>query len=91
MALLKSSAEDDRYALAIRRAVAWLNENRSGHGSFGTTQATILSLKALIAYADYSRQTRTGGTVIVSVNGQEVARAAFAKGHREAIEFTDLN
>jgi hypothetical protein len=56
LALMKASPAGEHEA-AIRSAVAWLNSKRDGYGSFGSTQGTVLALKALTRYADYSRRT----------------------------------
>ena len=58
----------------------------SGGGRFGSTQATVLSLKAMAAYARESRRTEAEGTVSLTVNGAVVARVPYAKGHQGAIE-----
>ncbi len=36
----------------IHRAIGWVAEQRQGTGGFGGTQATILALKAMLAYAE---------------------------------------
>ena len=69
----------------VRKAVEWLNGHRNGYGNFSSTQATILALKALGAYAEASRATRAPGTVIVRVNGAEVKKLAFEAGHQGAL------
>ncbi len=75
---------------AVRRAVQWLQANRGGYGSFGSTQATVLALKALTAYASASRATERSGVVIVRVGGQKVASVAYEAGHQGAVELTTL-
>jgi hypothetical protein len=74
----------------LRKAVEWLNGHRGGFGEWGNTQGTVLSLKALAAYATYSRQTQASGVARVRVNGKAVGELAFDKGRREALEFADL-
>jgi hypothetical protein len=68
----------------VRSAVEWMMSARQG-GGFGSTQATILALKALLAYDKASRQVEVGGTVVVRANGREVARQRFDKGRQEPI------
>ena len=89
LALMKASPAGEHEA-AIRSAVAWINGKRDGYGSFGSTQGTVLALKALTRYADYSRRTSASGVVIVRVNGKQIARRAFDKGEKNAIELSDL-
>ena len=69
----------------VRSAVEWMMSARQGPGGFGSTQATILALKALLAYDKASRQVEVGGTVVVRVNGKEVGRQRFDKGRQEPI------
>src|SRR5262249_44196881 len=35
----------------VRRSVEWLDKHRSGLGGYGSTQSTVLALKAMAAYA----------------------------------------
>lgn len=74
----------------VRNAIDWLNRNRSGHGGFGSTQSTILSLRAMTAYADATRATQAGGTVSVWVNGKQAGTLTFEKGQRDALVFDDI-
>ncbi len=89
LALIKASPSGEHEA-AIRNAVTWLNGKRDGYGAFGSTQGTVLALKALTRYADYSRRTSASGVVIVRMNGKEIRRVSFDKGEKNAIELTDL-
>jgi hypothetical protein len=86
MALLKAEVHPDK----VRKAIAWLGENRSGFGQWGATQATILSLKAMTLYAKASRQTRGAGSITVFVNGKPVGETAYQAGHRDAIVLEGL-
>ena len=86
LALMKSKAHE----AAVRKGVKWLIGARSGHGSFGTTQATVLALKALTAYARSSRKIRSPGTVTVTVNGQRVAELPYDAGRRDPLITPDL-
>ena len=42
-------------------AVKWVGQQRGGYGGFGSTQSTILALKALIAFADSNKKTPEAG------------------------------
>src|SRR5262249_17000637 len=39
------------------KAVKWVGQQRGGYGGFGSTQSTILTLKALIAYTKANKKT----------------------------------
>ncbi len=83
MAMMTHSRD---YLVQARKAVEWLNANRSGAGAFGSTQSTVLALKALTQYARESRVTEASGTVILRVDGKVVSRVSYEKGHQGAIE-----
>lgn len=89
LAMMKASGNGE-YEAEIRSAINWLNGKRDGYGSFGSTQGTVLALKALTKYADYSRRTAASGVAIVRVNGKQIGKLAFAKGEKNALEFKDL-
>jgi alpha-2-macroglobulin-like protein len=89
LAMMKASPGGEHEA-AIRSAISWLNAKRDGYGSFGSTQGTVLALKALTRYADYSRRTAASGVAILRINGKQVGRLAFDKGEKNALLFKDL-
>lgn len=90
LAMMKASGAGEHEA-AIRSAITWLNSKRDGYGSFGSTQGTVLALKALTKYADYSRRTSASGVAILRVNGKQIGKLAFEKGDKNALEFKDLS
>jgi hypothetical protein len=89
LALIKASPASE-YEPQIRGAVDWLNARRSGYGQWGNTQATILGLKAVTAYADHARQMQTAGSATLVINGQPVGTIAFDKGRKDALVWDDL-
>jgi len=86
LALLTDQGHDAQ----VRQAVKWLNDNRGGFGQWGATQATVLSLRALTAYASASRVTRGSGVVRVRVNGTNVGSFSYEAGHQGTIEFSEF-
>ncbi|MEO1050400.1 MAG: TonB-dependent receptor plug domain-containing protein [Bacteroidota bacterium] len=69
----------------IRNATGFITSSRS-YGRFGSTQATILGLKALVQFAQYNKHTAEDGTISVTVNGQIAGTQYFGKGvHREIV------
>jgi hypothetical protein len=89
LALIKASPASE-YEPQIRGAVDWLNARRSGYGQWGNTQATILGLKALTAYADHARQMQSAGSATLVINGQSVGTIDFDKGRKDALVWDDL-
>jgi len=87
LALLKSKNPD---VASVTSAVKFLVGARSGYGGFGSTQATILALKALTKYAEFSKKTDEAGTIELLVNGTFVTQKEYAKGERNNISIDGL-
>ena len=58
---------------AVEKAVKWIGQQRGGYGGFGSTQSTILALKALIAYARANKKTAEAGELTLFVGDVRVA------------------
>ncbi len=86
LAMLRAGGFDEN----VRHAVEWLYQNRGGYGQWGSTQATVLALKAMTLYAQASARTRSGGSVTLRVNGQAVQTINYEAGRREPIVFQGL-
>ncbi|MFG0315783.1 MAG: MG2 domain-containing protein [Planctomycetota bacterium JB042] len=77
--------QDDDDRAHVERAVEFLLSNRSGGGTFGATQATIVALRTLTAYAEETRRVAHAGVARVVVNDHEVEALSFPAGHRGAL------
>jgi uncharacterized protein YfaS (alpha-2-macroglobulin family) len=79
------------YAGAVEKSMNWLTESCKA-GRFGSTQSTILCLRAIIAY-DKSRATpKAPGTVQVIVDGHPMGGPApFAADTKGAIKLADVS
>ncbi|QDV40529.1 A-macroglobulin complement component [Stieleria neptunia] len=69
LAILAFACSDDHRGVA-QKAAAWLIDHRRG-GGFGSTQATVLALKALIAMHD-QMVGGEGGSVDILIDGEVV-------------------
>lgn len=87
MAIMKSQSPN---VASLTSAIKSIVDSRSGYGGFGSTQSTILALKALTQYASFSRKTDEAGTVEVLVNGAVVASKNFEKGEKNNIVLDGL-
>jgi hypothetical protein len=85
---IMSSKQGDNNALV--NGIKFIVKSRDGSGGFGSTQSTIMSLKALTKYAQFARKTDSPGTIIVSVNDKDVAKKAYNAGEKEAIVIDSL-
>jgi len=56
-------------------------------GRYGTTQASILCLKAITAYMNNFSGIDEEGEFVLSLNGKELQRKSFTPETKEAIEF----
>lgn len=76
---LKANRPAD-FTAALRSAVGWIGQQRGGRGDFGSTQSTILALKALVAYTRANKQTAEAGELTLSIGDKEVGRVEFDAG-----------
>ncbi len=75
---------------ALRNAVKFILTSRSGLGGFGSTQGTVLALKALTEYARYSKQTAESGKINVKLDGEVIARKSYEAGEQDPIVLGQL-
>jgi uncharacterized protein YfaS (alpha-2-macroglobulin family) len=75
----------DQFNPNVQAAATWIGQQRGGYGGFGSTQSTILALKALIAFARENKKTAQAGELSLKVGDEVVARQAFPAGVQEAI------
>ncbi len=87
LAMLSSGSPDQG---CLQKAVTYLVGSRTANGAFGSTQGTILALKALTAYAKFSKATAQAGTIAFYVDGKRVAERSYKAGEKEAIEIKGL-
>jgi len=83
-ALLKSH----RGSAAVR-ALKWLLAARDPHGTWSSTQATVLALRALLEAAGQSELSEAQGTLRV-VGARGVKEVHFAPGQADVVQRVDL-
>ena len=79
---------DSKWTANANHAIEWIGNNRQGSGGFGSTQATILALRALVEFAKAHRDAMHDGALVLSHNGEEISRTEFDSGQMKAIELT---
>ncbi len=84
-ALIKSGSN----AAAADKALASVVRTRGGHGTWASTQATVWSLKALVASSGF-RSARGEYTVTVSVNGEKEERVAISADQSDLLHQVNL-
>jgi hypothetical protein len=80
-------ANDPKYATAIKDSTKWISQQRGGYGGFGSTQSTIMALKALIMYAKASAHPAEAGELKLLVGGKAVGTRKFSEKDVEVIGF----
>ncbi|MCX7044129.1 MAG: MG2 domain-containing protein [Candidatus Sumerlaeota bacterium] len=80
---------DGAYAGAVEKAMKWLCKECEG-GRFGSTQSTILALKAIVEYDKSRARPKSDGALVLSVDGKEIEKVAFTKDTDGALEFKKL-
>jgi alpha-2-macroglobulin-like protein len=78
-------ANDAKYAGAVKAATHWLTQQRGGAGGFGSTQGTILALKALTLHARKNARPPEAGEVKLIVGGKQVAAKRFTEADVDVI------
>ncbi|HTU17909.1 MAG TPA: alpha-2-macroglobulin family protein, partial [Gemmataceae bacterium] len=69
----------------VQKAIKWLGQQRGGYGGFGSTQSTILALKALILYTKANKKTPEAGELRLFVGDKQAAALPFAAGATEPL------
>jgi uncharacterized protein YfaS (alpha-2-macroglobulin family) len=70
------------YPDVVRKSLAWITSKKNGSGNWGTTQATIMALRALLSASEQSRSDARG-TADVLLNGTKVASLEIGKENND--------
>ncbi len=84
-------SKNSNYIPNVQGAVNWINSHRVGSGGFGSTQATVLALKALLAATGKSSTSTRQGRLQVRLAGELIAEAKFAASEAGAVEVVGLD
>jgi uncharacterized protein YfaS (alpha-2-macroglobulin family) len=76
---------DRAFTPAVEKAIRWLARQRQGSGQFGSTQATILALKAFLTHAERSPRAIKAGRLTVYRGTEAVGTATIPEGAEEPI------
>ncbi len=82
-------AEDRPVHHQVNKALVYLVKSKDSYGTWGSTQATILALKALIAGMGGSAHKGTVEFTIL-VNGKEAARGKVTEDNADVMQLFDL-
>jgi hypothetical protein len=87
MALIKSGTASGNM---VNKGIEFIVTSRDSYGGFGSTQGTVLALKALTEYAKYSKKTEEDGTIEIYVDGHKIATKKYLAGEIELLSEKNL-
>lgn len=91
LALLAWLRDDETWAAQVETTIKWLFE-RSKAGRFGSTQSTVLALKAINAYDAARAVPKSPGSVQVFINGEAFGKpVSFTTESKGAIDLADFS
>ncbi|MFK8009068.1 MAG: carboxypeptidase-like regulatory domain-containing protein [Saprospiraceae bacterium] len=74
----------------LEKAMKFIAQSKTDYG-FGSTQSTVLAMKALIEHAQFSTKLNTDGVVKLTIDGNEVARQVFTSEQKTPIVFDKIS
>ena len=86
LAMMKVNA----FADMVPRALAWLCEQKDRHGTWHSTQATVLAMKALIAGTSTAQKSDTPTRINVAVNDKDAGSIDVTPQTRDVLHTLDL-
>ena len=86
LAFMKSATPDIG---AIQKIIDYIISQRS-FGGFGSTQATVLGLQALVEYARLTKKSMDAGDITVFINGKMARQKRYGKEQTGNVEMSGL-
>jgi len=87
IAVIAWMKDQTRYGNNIVPAINWLVAQVKSGGRYGSTQATILSLKAITSYMQNFASINGKGNFVLRLNGQVAQTISFTAEKKDAINF----
>jgi hypothetical protein len=63
-----------KFSKNVERGIEFISSKIKDGGRFGSTQSTVLSLKALVRYAQFNQGLRGAGDLVLYLNGERVGQ-----------------
>ena len=86
LALLKTGRAQD---VSVSKAIDFLVKSKTEYG-YGSTQSTVLALKALTEYAKTGNTAPAEGRIVVQIDGKRVAEQSYSAKSLNALVIGDL-
>jgi alpha-2-macroglobulin-like protein len=87
MALMKAGMWPE----SVKQGLAWIAKRRAANGTFGSTQATILAMRALLQGSTAPLGQDFESTVTVSLNGETIESFRINKDNSDVMRQVDLS
>ena len=87
IALMRGNAHPD----AVTGALAYLVQGKDSWGTWSTTQATILSLKALLLSTESGGRAEGAATVVVSLNGEQTQEIVIDESNADVVHLVTFD
>lgn len=78
------------HAERAARASRFLASNCQG-GRYGSTQSTVLALRAIVAYDSATAKPKADGKLVLQLDGERVGEVAFKKDQTGAMQLPDIS
>ncbi|MFK7806484.1 MAG: alpha-2-macroglobulin family protein, partial [Saprospiraceae bacterium] len=87
LALLNGDSESND---AASKAIQFIANSKTAYG-FGSTQSTVLCIKALLAFAEQSSNTINEGTIALHINDKLIEEIPFSTKQSKELAFKDFS
>lgn len=84
--------DPSKYSANIDLAIGFILNSIKNGGRFGSTQSTVLSLKALVRYTQIYQGIKGKGSFVLYMNGERVKSVEFSdeeKGNLSKLDFSE--
>lgn len=81
---------NDQYAANVEKSIKFLADSCKA-GRYGSTQSTVLSLRAILAYDKKHSHPKAAGKVLVFADGNSFGEVAFDQKSESAIKLPDFS
>ena len=86
LAIIRSN----QFPNTAKKALTWLSQQKDSHGTWHSTQATILAMKALIAGTGHALPGDSSMTIQIDVNGQSVDSVNISPANSDLLHTVSL-
>lgn len=82
---------DDRIHKLLPGAMSWLNRQKNAHGGWGTTQATVLALKAFISGPGLTSPVKSSRHIDVLLEEERIGEIVLSRVESDVVGLFDLS